>query len=95
MVRNFLVCLILILAVVGCGQVNVSIDPKSSTEPLVMASQKSIVEATTGSTLRGTTSGGYKFSVGVGSPYAQISQTTTVNGYKAYIGVTGVVANTQ
>ncbi len=94
MMRNILLCLILITAVLGCGKVHVNIDPKSSTLPIVQASAKSSIEVTSGSSLKQVTSGGYKVTASVG-PVEQINQTTTPNGYKVRVGVTGLVAYTQ
>ena len=93
MVRNLIFCLILVLAVAGCGQVNINIEPKSaiSSPSVISATKTSALEVTAGSNLNKVTGSGYKVNVSV-SPYENISMTTTPGGYKVRVGVTGLVA---
>lgn len=97
MLRNFLIGLILIFAITGCGQINVNIDPKSSSggSSVISASKSSSIEVTAGSSLKKVTSLGYKVTTNFGSPYSEINQVTTPNGYKVRVGVTGLVAYGQ
>lgn len=95
MLRKVLFCLILIFGAAGCGQVNVSIDPKEDLLPSISGPLKvSSFEVTTGSTLRKTTSSGYTVTTSVGDPHNQAYQQTS-GGYKIYAGVTGGVMYNQ